>query len=55
VHSRRAVPTQRSQTAFARGACGGVFTIFTPEFMNTASNAVVYLVSRSVMKPRRAP
>jgi hypothetical protein len=30
VHSRRAVPTQRSAIAFACGACGGVRTTSMP-------------------------
>ncbi len=52
--SRRRVPTSLSQTAFARGACGGQRMIRTPSAANTASNAAVNLVSRSRIRNRRS-
>ena len=51
-HSRRTVPTNRSAYAFARGAWIGVLTIRMPVEVNTASNAIVNLASRSRIKNR---
>lgn len=47
VHSRRRVPIQRSQIAFAHGAWIGVLTVVMPSAWRTASKLVVYLASRS--------
>jgi hypothetical protein len=52
VHSRRAVPTRRSAYEFARGACGGVLITSVPASAWTASNAPVYLASRSRISNR---
>jgi hypothetical protein len=43
--SRRRVPIQRSQIAFARGAWIGVFTIWMPSEVKTVSKLAVYLAS----------
>ena len=54
MHSRRRVPIQRSQIAFARGAWIGVRTIWMPSEVKTASKLTVYLASRSRIKePKR--
>lgn len=50
MHSRRAVPTQRSAIAFARGARTGVLMIRTPREVNTSSKTLMYLASRSRMR-----
>jgi hypothetical protein len=50
VHSRRALAIQRSQIAFARGARTGVAMTRMPAATKTASNAPVYLASRSLIK-----
>jgi hypothetical protein len=55
VHSRRAVPTRRSAYEFARGACGGVSITSAPASARTASNAPVYLASRSRISNRERP
>jgi hypothetical protein len=55
VHSRRRVPIQRSQIAFARGAWIGVLTIWMPSEVKTASKLAVYLASRSRMRSERMP
>jgi hypothetical protein len=49
-HSRRALPTQRSAIAFARGAWRGLLMIRAPTAVNTASDAAVNLASRSRIK-----
>ena len=49
-HSRRALAIQRSQIAFARGARTGVAMTCMPAATKTASNAPVYLASRSLIK-----
>ena len=49
-HSRRMVPTNRSQTAFARGAMMGVLMIRIPSAAKTASKEEVNLVSLSSMR-----
>lgn len=46
-HSRRAVPTNRSATAFARGARTGVRMTSVPSDRNTSSKFVVNFVSQS--------
>ena len=46
----RALAIQRSAIAFARGAWTGVLMIRRPIAVNTASNALVNLVSRSRIK-----
>jgi hypothetical protein len=48
--SRRSVPTIRSHTAFARGACGGVVMIWMFAAAKTASNAAANFASRSGMR-----
>ena len=50
MHSRRALAIQRSQIAFARGARTGVAMTRMPAATKTASNAPVYLASRSLIK-----
>ena len=58
--SRRALPTQRSAIAFARGARTGALMIRMPAAVNTASNAAVTSsapsnrpgISSSSMPPR---
>ena len=50
--SRCSVPARRSQIAFARGAHGGVLMISLASASNTASNIVVYFVSRSPIRNR---
>jgi hypothetical protein len=45
--SRRSVPIIRSQSAFARGARGGLVRIRMPSAAKTASNALVNRESRS--------
>ena len=52
MHSRRAVAIHRSQIAFARGAWIGVLIIVMPATVKTASNAPVYVASRSLIKPQ---
>jgi hypothetical protein len=52
VHSRRRVPIQRSQIAFARGARIGVLTISILSAWKTASKLAVYLASRSRIRNR---
>jgi hypothetical protein len=47
--------THRSASAFARGVCGGLRSTSMPSPVNTASKAVVYLVSRSRIKNRNRP
>lgn len=47
------VPTKRSAIALARGARTGVLMILTSRAANTASNAAVYLASRSRMRNRK--
>jgi hypothetical protein len=49
----RAVPTQRSAIAFARGARGGVLMISMPVEVNTSSNPAVNFASRSRMRNLR--
>jgi len=51
-HSRRRVPMKRSAIAFARGARTGVLMMRMSAPVNTASNAVVNLRSRSRIKNR---
>jgi len=54
VPSRRRVPIQRSQIAFARGAWMGVLTIWMDSETTTASKLAVYLASRSrIRNPKR--
>src|ERR1035441_509371 len=59
VHSPRALATHRSQIAFARGAWTGVLMMWMPAAVKTASNASVYLASRSLIRnfkpPARSP
>ena len=55
MHSRRALEIQRSQIAFARGAWTGVLMICMPVAVKTASNASVYLASRSLIRNFRPP
>src|ERR1035441_7974404 len=55
VHSRRALAIHRSQIAFARGAWIGVLIIRMPAAVKTASNASVYLASRSLIRNFRPP
>jgi len=55
VHSRRALAIHRSQIAFARGAWTGVVMIRMPAAVKTASNASVYLASRSLIRNFRLP
>ena len=50
MHSRRALAIQRSQIAFARGARTGVAMTRMPAAAKTASNASVYLASRSLIR-----
>ena len=50
MHSRRALAIHRSQIAFARGAWTGVAMILMPAAVKTASNASVYLASRSLIR-----
>ncbi len=50
MHSRRALAIHRSQIAFARGARTGVVMIRVPVAVKTASNASVYLASRSLIR-----
>src|ERR1035441_10108198 len=50
MHSRRMVPTNRSQTAFARGALMGVLMMRIPSAAKTASKEEVNFVSRSRMR-----
>jgi len=50
VHSRRALAIHRSQIAFARGARTGVVMTRVPVAVKTASNASVYLASRSLIR-----
>ena len=50
MHSRRALAIQRSQIAFARGARTGVVMTRMPAAVKTASNAPVYLASRSLIR-----
>src|SRR4051794_14500578 len=52
VHSRRAVSTQRSAKALARGACGGVLMTSMSAAVNTVSKTAVNLVSRSRSRNR---
>ena len=52
MHSRWALAIHRSQIAFARGAWTGVLIIRMPAAVKTASNAAVYLASRSLIKPQ---
>ena len=49
-HSRRALAIHLSAIAFARGARTGALMIRTPTAASTASNAVVNLASRSLIK-----
>jgi hypothetical protein len=53
MHSRRTLPTQRSARAFARGERTGVLITLAPSEVNTLSNAMVNLVSRSRMRNLR--
>lgn len=53
MHSRRRVPIQRSQIAFARGAWIGVWTIVMSSDSKTASKLAVYLASRSRIRIRK--
>jgi hypothetical protein len=55
VHSRRALAIHRSQIAFVRGAWTGVVMIRMPTAVKTASNASVYLASRSLIRNFRPP
>ena len=55
MHSRRTLPTQRSAMAFARGERAGVLITVAPSEVNTVSNAMVNLVSRSLMRNLRCP
>jgi hypothetical protein len=50
-----AVAIQRSQTAFARGAWTDVVIICVPVAVKTASNASVYLASRSLIRNFKPP
>ena len=47
------MPIHRSASAFARGAIGGLRTISMSRLVNTASNPVVNLVSRSRIRNRK--
>jgi hypothetical protein len=49
-NSRRKVPIIRSQTAFARGACGGLARILALAAVNTASKEEVNCPARSLIK-----
>lgn len=49
-HSRRTVPTQRSATALALGACTGVQLTWVPVARRTSSSILVSLASRSRIK-----
>ena len=51
-HSRRIVPTSRSQTAFAFGARTGVFSIRTPIAVTALSNSFEKMLSRSWIRKR---
>jgi hypothetical protein len=53
VHSRRALPTQRSATAFVLGACGGVLSTSMLSAVNMVSKLAVNLASRSRSRNRR--
>lgn len=50
-----ALEIQRSQIAFARGAWTGVLMMRTSVAVKTASNASVYLASRSLIRNFRPP
>jgi len=54
-HSRRTVPTHRSATALALGACIGVTMTSLPVGRQTSSNALLNLVSRSRIRNFHAP
>ena len=51
-HSRRALPTQRSACAFARGAAIGALISLSPSERKTTSKAAVNLLSRSRIRIR---
>src|SRR3979490_2863662 len=54
-YSRRAVRIHRSVNVFARGACVGVGTTCKPCVVKTASNDLVYFVSRSRIRDVKRP
>src|SRR6266513_2757121 len=51
-HSRRTVPTHRSQTALALGARIGEWMVRTPSEWNTSSEEPPYFESRSWIRNR---